>query len=127
MKHAHDGEVAEATASLGRFLDEAQITAQLEHPGTIPVHDVGVDERRRLFFTMRLVRGDDLGVILDRVRSGAGGWTIARALGVLQRVCEAMSFAHAKGVVHRDLKPANVMVGQFGDTNVMDWGPSTSS
>jgi WD40 repeat protein len=107
---------------LHRFLEEAQITGQLEHPGIVPVHELGVDPDGRVFFTMPLVRGATLEQVFEKTRSGADGWSRTRALGVLLRVCEAMAFAHGKGVVHRDLKPANVMVGRFGETYVMDWG-----
>ena len=109
-------------SALRRFLAEAQVTAQLDHPGVVAVHDLGVDELGRPYFTMRLVAGDDLGRIFERVARGEDGWTLARAVGVLLRVCETMAYAHAKGVVHRDLKPANVMVGPWGEVQVMDWG-----
>ncbi|MFT5050922.1 MAG: WD40 repeat protein/tRNA A-37 threonylcarbamoyl transferase component Bud32 [Chlamydiales bacterium] len=105
-----------------RFTEEAQLTGQLDHPGIIPVYDMGRDSDGQLFFTMRLVKGRTLEEIFDLVSSGKEGWTITRALGVLQKVCEAMAFAHEHGVIHRDLKPANVMVGKFGETYVMDWG-----
>jgi len=108
--------------SVGRFLEEAQVTAQLEHPGIVPVHELGLDGEGKLYFTMRLVKGEDLHRIYERVREGSEGWTVTRALHALLRVCEAMSYAHRKGVVHRDLKPANVMVGRFGEVYVMDWG-----
>jgi WD40 repeat protein/tRNA A-37 threonylcarbamoyl transferase component Bud32 len=104
------------------FLEEAQITGQLDHPGIVPIHEFGVGENGEPFFAMRLVRGCDLGEVLEQVRSGADGWTRTRVLHVLLRVCEAMAYAHAKGVVHRDLKPSNVMVGRFGEVYVMDWG-----
>jgi formylglycine-generating enzyme required for sulfatase activity len=107
---------------LGRFLEEAQITGQLDHPGIVPVHELGVDASNRPYFTMKLVRGDDLRSVLQKVRTGADGWNRTRALGVLLRVCEAMAFAHSRNVIHRDLKPANIMVGRFGETYVMDWG-----
>jgi len=109
---------------LSRFLEEAQITGQLDHPGIVPVHELGLDADGRVYFTMRYVRGEDLKQILDRLAEGDGGeeWTQIRLLGVVQRICEAVAFAHSKGVVHRDLKPANVMVGRFGETYVMDWG-----
>ena len=110
------------TQRSSRFLDEAQVTGQLEHPGVIPVYEVGLDEDRRLFFTMRLVKGMTLTEVFEHARAGTEGWTLTRALGVLLKVCETMAFAHDKGVVHRDLKPANVMVGRFGETYVMDWG-----
>ncbi len=107
---------------LARFLEEAQVTGQLDHPGVVPVHDMGVDGHGRVWFTMRLVKGRNLEEIIELVRTGAEGWTLTRAVLVLQRVCEAMAFAHSKSVVHRDLKPANIMVGRFGETYVMDWG-----
>ncbi len=108
--------------SLGRFLEEAQITGQLDHPGIVPVHELGIDDEGHAFFTMRLVRGDDLSVVFRHVAEGTEDWTQTRALSVLLKACEALSYAHAKGVVHRDVKPANVMVGRFGEVYVMDWG-----
>ncbi len=105
-----------------RLLAEAQILGQLDHPGVVPVHEVGVDEAGELYFTMQRVRGRDFGSIITAVHAQDREWPLARALGVLSRVCEAVAYAHAKGVVHRDLKPANVMVGRFGETYVMDWG-----
>ena len=108
--------------SLGRFLEEAQVTGQLDHPGIVPVHELGLDGDGRVYFTMKLVEGHDLKRVLELVAEGQEGWTQTRALGVLSKVCEAMAYAHHKGVVHRDLKPANVMVGRFGEVYVMDWG-----
>jgi WD40 repeat protein/serine/threonine protein kinase len=107
---------------LGRFLEEAQITGQLDHPGVVPVHELGIDSRGRCYFTMRFVRGRELKEVLDLARDARDGWTRTKVLGVILKVCEAMAYAHSKGVVHRDLKPANVMVGRFGETYVMDWG-----
>ncbi len=107
---------------LARFLEEAQVTGQLDHPGIVPVHDLGVDDEGRVCFTMRLVRGSDLKHVFDLVFQHAEGWTETRALHVLLKVCDAMAYAHKKGVIHRDLKPANVMVGKFGEVYVMDWG-----
>ena len=107
---------------LGRFLEEAQVTGQLDHPGIVPVHEVGLDADGRLFFTMKLVKGHDLRSVFDALKDPHGEWTLTRVVGVLLRVCEAMSYAHAKDVVHRDLKPSNVMVGRFGEVLVMDWG-----
>lgn len=109
-------------AAIGRFLEEAQITGQLDHPGVIPVHEIGVDSEGRAFFTMRMVRGRTLDEIFRLARAGAEGWTLPRAVGVVMKVCETMAYAHSKGVIHRDLKPSNVMVGKFGETYVMDWG-----
>jgi len=107
---------------LGRFLEEAQVTGQLDHPGIVPVHELGLASDGRVYFTMRLVKGEDLRAIFKKVRTGDDGWSQVRALGVMLKVCEAMSYAHSKQVVHRDLKPANVMVGKFGEVYVMDWG-----
>ena len=107
---------------LSRFLEEAQVTGQLEHPGIVPVHELGIDDEGVVFFTMQLVGGSDLERVFELVPTGAGGWSVTRALGVLSKVCEAMAYAHSKGVIHRDLKPANIMVGDFGEVYVMDWG-----
>ena len=117
---------ADAAASdprdLGRFLEEAQVTGQLDHPGVPPIHELGLDQEGRLFFTMKLVRGGTFADVIAAVREGKDGWTTTRALGVVLKVCEAMAYAHHKGVIHRDIKPANIMVGRFGETYVMDWG-----
>jgi formylglycine-generating enzyme required for sulfatase activity len=107
---------------LQRFLDEARVTGQLDHPGVVPVHDLGIDSEGRAYFTMKYVKGQTLQEVLERVRAGDGAWNQTRVLGVLLRVCDAMAYAHSKGVVHRDLKPANIMVGRFGEVYVMDWG-----
>ena len=108
--------------TMGRFLEEAQVTGQLDHPGIVPVHELGVDKEGRVFFTMKLVKGRDLAAIFDLAHEKKEGWNLTRALGAMLKVCDAMSYAHAKGVIHRDLKPANVMVGRFGEVYVMDWG-----
>jgi serine/threonine protein kinase/WD40 repeat protein len=107
---------------LTRFVDEARIASQLNHPGIVPVHELGADESGRAFFTMKLVKGDDLSRIFEKVKRGEDGIGLPRAVSYLLRVCEAMAYAHARGVIHRDLKPANVMVGAYGEVHVMDWG-----
>lgn len=117
-----DDDAPTETRHLARFLDEAFITSQLDHPGIVPVHDVGVGDDGRAYFTMKLVRGKNLADVLDEVHSGEGEWTTNRVLGALQRVCEAVAYAHARGVLHRDIKPANIMVGRYGETYLMDWG-----
>lgn len=113
---------ARDAASLGRFLEEAQVTAQLDHPGIVPVHELGVNNEHRLFFTMKLVKGRDLREILGQRGEPGDEWSRPRVLSVLLRCCEALAYAHKKGVIHRDLKPANIMVGRYGETYVMDWG-----
>jgi WD40 repeat protein/tRNA A-37 threonylcarbamoyl transferase component Bud32 len=105
-----------------RFLEEAQVTAQLDHPGVVPVHQLGRAPDGRLYFTMKLVKGRTLSRIFDLVRNREANWTNTRALELFIRICETLAFAHQKGVVHRDLKPANVMVGSYGEVYVMDWG-----
>jgi formylglycine-generating enzyme required for sulfatase activity/serine/threonine protein kinase len=108
--------------AISRFLEEAQVTGQLEHPGIVPVHELGLDAHGQVYFTMALVRGRDFEQIIRLVHARQDGWSVPRALGVLQRICETMAYAHERGVVHRDLKPSNVMVGRYGEAYVMDWG-----
>jgi len=119
-ERVQDGSTADLR--LSRFLGEAQITGQLDHPGVVPVHELGLDANGRVYFTMRLVKGDNFGDVIQKVRDGTDGWNLTRAINVLHRVCETMAYAHSKGVVHRDLKPENLMVGRFGETYAMDWG-----
>jgi serine/threonine protein kinase len=99
-----------------RLLREARIIAQLEHPGIVPVHDVGTLPDGRVFYTMKLVQGRRL----DQRREELGG--LPERLRTFQKICEAVAFAHAHQVLHRDLKPQNIMVGKFGEVLVMDWG-----
>lgn len=101
-----------------RFVDEARITGQLEHPGIIPVYELGRRADGTIYYTMRRVRGDTLANALH----GASLPDRLRLLPRLIDVCQAIAYAHSRGVVHRDLKPANVMVGEFGETLVLDWG-----
>jgi len=107
---------------LSRFLEEAQVTGQLDHPGIVPVHELGLDTEGRVYFTMKLVKGETLKEVFERVAEDDEEWTLTRTLGLLLKVCEAMAYAHSKKVIHRDLKPANIMVGRYGETYVMDWG-----
>src|ERR1041384_7614439 len=102
-----------------RFLEEAQIGGQLQHPGVVPVYDIG-HFGDRPFFTMKLVKGHTLAALLsERAEPSADR---PRFLGIALQVSQAVAYAHAKGVIHRDLKPANIMVGAFGEVQVMDWG-----
>ncbi|MFH0946508.1 MAG: protein kinase, partial [Planctomycetota bacterium] len=118
---AQGGPQAEEHA-LGRLLEEAQVTGQLEHPGIVPVHKLGLSEGGQVYFSMRLVKGNNLSEVFARISRGEAGWTRVRALGFLSKACDAVAFAHSRGVIHRDLKPENIMVGSFGETYVMDWG-----
>jgi serine/threonine protein kinase len=108
--------------SLARFLTEAQITGQLDHPGVVPVYELGRDPQERVYFTMRLVSGRTAQEVFALARQGSEGWSLSRALEVVLKICDTMAFAHDRGVIHRDLKPENVMVGRFGEVYVMDWG-----
>ncbi len=112
-KHAHRPEVAR------RFIEEAQIGGQLQHPGVVPVYDIGRFGNRP-FFTMKLVKGKTLAQLL--AARGDARQDRPRLLGITVQVCQTLAYAHAKGVIHRDLKPANIMVGAFGEVQVMDWG-----
>jgi tetratricopeptide (TPR) repeat protein len=103
----------------GRFAQEARVTGALQHPNIVPVHNLGRLPDGRLYFTMKLVRGRTLAEMLAE---GHGPGRQPELLGVFEKVCQAVAFAHSRGVIHRDLKPANVMVGAFGEVQVMDWG-----
>ncbi len=111
-----------ALRRLSRFVEEAEITGRLSHPGIVPIHERGVDAEGRVFFTMPLVEGQGFDEILDELQRPDAAWTLAGALEVIRKVCDTMAFAHDRGVVHRDLKPSNVRVGRFGEVYVMDWG-----
>ena len=133
-------ERAAATDSQLRFVEEAQVTAQLQHPGVVPVYELGRREDGQPFFMMKEVHGWTLGEAIRAVHAASRGgrwgqahltrvepdavsdWSLRRLLGAFTRVCETLSYAHVRGVVHRDIKPANLMVGPFGEVYVMDWG-----
>ena len=103
-----------------RFVEEAQIGGQLQHPGIVPVYELGTFADRRPFFSMKLVKGQTLAQLLAARPSPADG--LPRSLGIFEQVAQTVAYAHARGVIHRDLKPSNVMVGSFGEVQVMDWG-----
>ncbi|KAF0244736.1 MAG: hypothetical protein FD180_2272, partial [Planctomycetota bacterium] len=113
-----------------RFAREAEITARLDHPNIVPVHDfgeiTGADGKRQLFLCMKRIRGRDLSSLIADLGRGDDAmrqkWTRARLLGVFQDVCHGIAYAHSRGIIHRDLKPANVMIGEFGEVLIVDWG-----
>ena len=123
-----------------RFVEEAQIAGQLQHPGIVPVYRLGTLPDRRPYFTMKLVRGRTLAALLaerdvpvgwvqptDAGRGQPGGLhppydDLPRFVSIFEQVCRTMAYAHSRGVIHRDLKPSNIMVGGFGEVQVMDWG-----
>lgn len=118
--------VQSSVGALERFREEAMRTAQLQHPAIVPVHDLGRLPDGRLFFTMREVRGRTLGEVCSEVhtdhRVAQRRPAQRRLVEWLHRVCEAVACAHGQGIVHRDIKPSNVMIGAFGDVQVLDWG-----
>ncbi len=109
-----------------RFVEEAQVTGGLTHPNIVPIHELGVDERGQVFYTMKLVRGITLKKVIDLLAKGIEEtkkkYPLPALLTVFQKACDAVAFAHAHGVIHRDLKPENIMVGDYGEVLVMDWG-----
>ena len=125
--------------SLLRFLNEAKITGQLEHPHIVPVHELSVDENGQPYYTMKMVRGITLKKVLEGMAAEsdtarpacaeaeaqpgrAVSHSLPALLTIFQKVCDALAFAHSKGVIHRDLKPENIMLGDYGEALVMDWG-----
>ena len=110
-------------ALLSQFLWEARVTAHLDHPNIVPVHDLGRTPDGHLFIVMKLVIGDTLEDVIQRARDAGGGESgMHRRLRQFLQLCQAISFAHERGVLHRDLKPSNVMVGAHGEVLVTDWG-----
>ena len=109
------------------FVSEAQITSQLEHPNIVPIHELGTDEEGNTFYTMKYIRGVSLSEILSSLRRGDNPavieqYPLGRLLTIFQKACDAVAFAHSKGIIHRDLKPGNIMIGDYGEVLVLDWG-----
>jgi len=123
LKYLLDQDDSEKKA---RFISEAQITGQLEHPNIVPVHDLGVDSKQRLFFAMKMVKGESLAQILEALRKDPAvvekKWSLNKLLNGFAGVCNALAYAHSRGIIHRDVKPANIMLGEFGEVYLMDWG-----
>ncbi|HEU4535735.1 MAG TPA: serine/threonine-protein kinase, partial [Polyangiaceae bacterium] len=109
-----------------RFVREARVQGQLEHPAVVPVYDLGLAPGGEAYFTMRQVRGKTLDEIVRGLAAGDPAvrekYTRRRLLTALRSVCLAIDFAHRRGVLHRDLKPANIILGDFGEVYVLDWG-----
>lgn len=118
MKFLHD-KYKDEPSILHRFVEEAQIGGQLQHPGIVPVYDLGMSDGKP-FFTMKLVKGTTFAKALSDRKSVADDRR--RFLAIFEQICQAMAYAHLRGVVHRDLKPANVMIGSFGEVQIVDWG-----
>ncbi len=109
-----------------RFLKEARGTAQLEHPNIMPVHELGVNDEHGIYFTMKKIEGENLKEVLDRLEANTSyylkKYPLSRLLEIFLSVCNGVAFAHSKGVIHRDLKPANIMIGEYGEVLILDWG-----
>ena len=119
-------EIAASKDLAARFTQEAIVLGRLDHPHIVPIHDLGTDAQDRCYYAMKFVRGTTLKDVLAGLRQGTASiverYSLARLLHVFQKVCDAVSYAHSKGIIHRDLKPANIMIGEFGEVLVMDWG-----
>jgi serine/threonine protein kinase len=115
---------------LMRFINEARVTGQLEHPNIVPVHEVNVDENEQIFYTMKFVQGVTLWKVLGLLAGGDQAtvkkYPLPALLTIFQKVSDAIAFAHSRRVIHRDLKPDNVMLGDYGEVLVMDWGLAKS-
>ncbi|MDA8744245.1 serine/threonine protein kinase [Rubripirellula amarantea] len=109
-----------------RLLREARITAQLQHPNTVPVYDIGEDETEGIYFVMKRISGENLFEILKRIARGdeatCQAFPIIRRIEIIADACQALAYAHARGVIHRDVKPENIWVGNFGEVILLDWG-----
>ena len=116
---AQSNAVSRTTAAAARFLREARVTGQLEHPNIVPVYEVGQRADGTYYYAMRLVRGRTMG---EALRGCDGLRNRLELLPPYVSLCNAVAFAHSRGVIHRDIKPDNVMLGAFGETVVLDWG-----
>ena len=109
-----------------RLLREARVTAQLQHPNTVPVYDIGDDAKEGVYFAMKRVSGENLFEILKRIARGDEptivAYPVTRRLEILEGACQALAYAHVRGVIHRDVKPENIWVGNFGEVILLDWG-----
>jgi tetratricopeptide (TPR) repeat protein/tRNA A-37 threonylcarbamoyl transferase component Bud32 len=115
-----DKRLCERMDVVQRFVEEAQIGGQLQHPGIVPVYDLGLMADERPYFTMKLVKGRTLANLLAERETPNS--KLGSLVDAFESVCQTMAYAHSRGVIHRDLKPANIMVGAFGEVQVVDWG-----
>ena len=121
IKELHP-DVAEDESIVRRFIGEAEITAQLEHPGVVPIHRIGQGADGLPYYTMKMIKGDTLQEAIKAYHRKPSKLELLNLVRRLVSVSKTMAFAHSKGVIHRDLKPANIMLGEHGETLVMDWG-----
>lgn len=109
-----------------RFLEEVQTVGQLEHPNIVPIHDVGIDDNNNYYFTMKFVQGETLSGVIEKLRAGDPAfhkrYSFERRIQIFIEILHAIHFAHKHGYIHRDIKPENIMIGEYGEVQVMDWG-----
>jgi hypothetical protein len=119
-------ELAASPGLAARFTQEAIVLGRLDHPHIVPIHDLGTDAQGSSYYAMKFVRGVTLKDVLTGLRKGQANivnrYPLARLLEIFLKICDAVGSAHSKGIIHRDLKPANIMIGEFGEVMVMDWG-----
>ena len=130
MKIVHPS-MLQSPKALARFFEEAQIGAQLQHPNIIPIHEFGELPDGRLYFTMKEIKGTEFSKCIREVHEastedtwleGKSGYTFRQLIQTFHKVCETIAYAHSVDVIHRDLKPDNIMLGDFGEVLVVDWG-----
>jgi len=121
-------EFADDVRERRRFLREARVTAQLQHPNTVPVYEIGRDDEAGLYFTMKRIAGENYFRVLQRLANQdeltLRVYPLDTRLDVVMQACQALGFAHLHGVIHRDIKPENIWVGEFGEVILLDWGVS---
>ncbi len=109
-----------------RLLREARVTAQLQHPNTVPVYEIGDDDLWGVYFTMKRISGENFFEVLKRIARKDEGtmaaFPLSRRIEIVTQTCQALAYAHARGVIHRDVKPENIWVGNFGEVVLLDWG-----
>jgi len=109
-----------------RFLKEAQLTSTIEHPNIIPIHSLGIDDEHGIFYTMKKIEGEDLQDIIDKLKADEGDYrdkySFNRLLDIFIAACHGVAYAHSKGLIHRDIKPDNIIIGEYGEVLVSDWG-----
>jgi eukaryotic-like serine/threonine-protein kinase len=115
-----------SASTMVRFMSEIRTVGRLEHPNIVPIHDVGIDDKGQYFFVMKYVDGETLETIIERLVAGDADYhrryPFTKRVQIFTGILDAMSYAHANGIIHRDIKPANIMVGPYGEVVVMDWG-----
>ena len=130
MKIIHP-DLLKKDSAIARFIEEGQVGAQLQHPNIVPVHELGQLDDGRFYFTMKEIKGRAFGEAIDEVHEAVehdrwqithSGLSFRKLIDAFHQVCQAISYAHSKGVLHRDLKPENIMLGEYGEVLVVDWG-----